>query len=128
MGLGACSPPGGGSTAAVNLPEQLEQGKTLYEQACAQCHYDGSGNPAAPDLRGSAVLTQPPEALARIILAGRKGESFKDGKKLDAIMPPQAYLRDEEIAAIVVFVRSEFGGPSASFAPEAVGAIRAGLD
>ena len=127
LGVVSCSPQGGGEAVSVNLPEQLEQGKNLYEQACAQCHYDGSGNPAAPDLRGSAVLAQPPEALARIILAGRRGESLKDGKKLAAIMPPQAYLRDDEIAAIVVYVRAEFGGRPEGFPPEAVGVVRAGV-
>ena len=111
----------------AKLTEQLAQGKILYEQSCAQCHYDGAGNPVAPDLRGSSVLAEPPQALARIILDGRQGVSMKDGKKLNGIMPPQAYLRDEEIAAVVVYVREAFGDRREALSPAAVAEIRAGL-
>ncbi len=109
----------------ANLTEQLEQGKALYEQSCAQCHYDGSGNPAAPDLRGSSVLAEPPQALARVILAGRQGVSMKGGEKFHGIMPPQAYLRDDEVAALVVSVRSEFGSRREGFSPRAAAEVRA---
>ena len=123
-----CScPEQGRPVPPAKLTEQLAQGKILYEQSCAQCHYDGAGNPVAPDLRGSSVLAEPPQALARIILDGRQGVSMKDGKKLNGIMPPQAYLRDEEIAAVVVYVREAFGDRREALSPAAVAEIRAGL-
>jgi len=123
-----CScPEQGRPVPPAKLTEQLAQGKILYEQSCAQCHYDGAGNPVAPDLRGSSVLAEPPQALARIILDGRQGVSMKDGKKLNGIMPPQAYLRDEEIAAVVVYVREAFGDRRDALSPAAVAEIRAGL-
>ncbi len=124
MALCACSEERGTAPAA-NLIEQLEQGKALYEQSCAQCHYDGSGNPAAPDLKGSPVLAEPPKALARVILAGRQGVSMKGGEKFNGIMPAQAYLRDEEVAALVVYVRSEFGSRREPFSPQAAAEVRA---
>lgn len=111
--------------APANLTEQLAQGKALYEQSCAVCHYDGSGNPAAADLRGSVLLAEPPQAVARIILGGRQGVSLRDGKKINGIMPPQAYLRDEEVAALVVYVRDEFAGRREPFSPQAAAAVRA---
>ena len=123
-----CScPEQGRPVPPAKLTEQLAQGKILYEQSCAQCHYDGACNPVAPDLRGSSVLAEPPQALARIILDGRQGVSMKDGKKLNGIMPPQAYLRDEEIAAVVVYVREAFGDRRDALSPAAVAEIRAGL-
>ncbi len=122
----SCSEQGRPASSAT-LSEQLVQGKVLYEQSCAQCHYDGAGNPVAPDLRGSAVLAEPPQALARIILAGRQGVSMKDGRKFDGIMPPQAYLRDEEVAALVVYVRDAFASRREALSPAAVREIRAGL-
>ena len=123
-----CScPEQGRPVPPAKLTEQLAQGKILYEQSCAQCHYDGAGTPVAPDLRGSSVLAEPPQALARIILDGRQGVSMKDGKKLNGIMPPQAYLRDEEIAAVVVYVREAFGDRREALSPAAVAEIRAGL-
>lgn len=111
--------------APVNLIDQLAQGKTLYEQSCAVCHYDGTGNPAAADLRGSGVLAESPQAVARVILGGRQGVSLRDGKKINGIMPPQAYLRDDEVAAVVVYVRDEFSGRREPFSPQAVAAVRA---
>ena len=78
-------------------------------------------------MRGSAVVAEPPAVLARIILDGRQGVSLKDGVKLNGIMPPQAYLRDEEIAALVVYVRDVFGHQREAVSPAAVAGIRAGL-
>jgi mono/diheme cytochrome c family protein len=131
MGFGlmvwtGCSPSGGPPAATVgNLTEQIAQGKTLYEQACAQCHYEGSGSAVAPDLLRSAVLREPPQVLARIILAGRQGESEKDGRKFGGFMPAQAYLRNEEIAAIIAYTRQEFGGVAEAVSPAAVAEVRA---
>lgn len=110
---------------SANLNEQFEQGKALYEQSCAQCHYDGSGNPAAPDLKGSPVLAEPPNALARVILGGRQGESMKGAEKFNGIMPAQAYLRDDEVAALVVYVRGEFASRREPFSPQAAAEVRA---
>lgn len=111
----------------MKLIDQLAQGKALYEQSCAVCHYDGSGNPAAADLRGAGVLAEPPQALARIILGGRQGVSMRGGRKINGIMPPQAYLRDEEVAALVVYVRDEFSGRREPFPPQAAAGVRAEL-
>lgn len=122
----SCSPRKETSSGA-SLGDQLDQGKTLYEQTCAQCHYDGSGSSTAPDLRGSAVLAEEPKVLARMILKGRQGESMKDGKKFNGVMPPQAYLSNDEIAAIVVYVRDTFGSRREKFSPQAVAEIRAGI-
>jgi mono/diheme cytochrome c family protein len=126
-GLSSCAPPQGGATATATLPEQLEQGKNLYEQTCAQCHYDGTGGPAAPPLRGSAVLAEPPQALAQVILAGRRGESMRGNQKFNGIMPPQLYLSDAEVAALVAYVRNEFGSRREKVPVEIVAEVRAGL-
>jgi nitrite reductase (NO-forming) len=108
VGLCACSPQGG-ETGTATLAEQLEQGKSLYEQTCAQCHYGGDGSPLAPPLRGSDILAQPPQALARVIIGGRKGETMVGNKKFNGIMPPQQYLSDAEVASIVAYVRDTYG-------------------
>jgi mono/diheme cytochrome c family protein len=125
LAAAGCSP-SGGSPAALggNLTEQIAEGKTLYETACAQCHYDGAGSAVAPDLQGSAVLQESPRVLAGIILRGRQGESLKDGGKFGGFMPPQAYLRDEEIAAIVAYVRSAYGGVTEAVSPAEVAEVR----
>lgn len=123
MGLCACSPQGEG-TGTATLAEQLEQGKSLYEQTCAQCHYDGSGSPTAPPLLGSDILTQPPAALARVILGGRKGETMVGNRKFNGIMPPQQYLSDAEVASIVAYVRDAFGSRREKVPLETVEEVR----
>jgi len=123
VGLCACSPQGGG-TGTATLAEQLEQGKSLYEQTCAQCHYDGSGSPTAPPLRGSDILAQPPQALARVILGGRKGETMVGNKKFNGIMPPQQYLSDAEVASVVAYVRDAFGSRREKVPLETVAEVR----
>lgn len=91
---------------------------------CAQCHYAGEGNDLMPALIGSAALAEPPERTIQIILHGQRGVSEVDGRKIGGIMPPQEYLSDEEIAAIVTYVRTEFAGQDDAVTPEDVAKLR----
>ena len=125
--ISSCSPKGSASSSP-NLNDQLAQGKILYEQSCAQCHYEGSGNPVAPDLLGSAVLSDAPQILARQILTGQQGVSMKDGVKFNGFMPALDSLRDDEIAAVVVYVRDTFGNRREAFSPQTVSEVRASLN
>jgi mono/diheme cytochrome c family protein len=127
-GLCSCSPGGGGGTTVpATLSEQLSHGKSLYSRTCAQCHYDGNGSPIAPPLRGSDVLAQPPDALARVILGGRRNESMVGSKKFNGVMPPQRYLSDAEVASIVAYVRDTYGSRREKVALETVAEVRASL-
>ncbi len=111
---------------SLSLDAQIAQGKEVYEISCVQCHYEGSGSATAPNLIGSTGLADP-ESLAHVILAGRQGESMQDGKKFGGIMPPQAYLRDDEIAAVIAYVRATFGAQRESISNESVAGVRASL-
>lgn len=125
VALPSCGPSGNSGSPAPPLGEQLARGAQVYEISCAQCHYDGSGNSAAPDLKGSPVFRESPEALAQIILKGRSGISVVNGRKFNGVMPAQAYLTDEEIAAVVAYTRDVFGASKAVVPPAEVGAWRA---
>lgn len=119
-----CSPQAAPPLEVPKLDDQLAQGKAVYEMACAQCHYDGEGSTSAPDLRRSAILSQSPAALARIILKGQSRLSMVNGKKFDGTMPAQAYLTDEEAAAVIAFVRDAYGGKREAVSPAEVAKIR----
>jgi mono/diheme cytochrome c family protein len=97
-------------TAPASLEEQLARGEEIYGQACALCHYGGEATPVAPALHGSPSLAGPAEKVMAIILHGQRGVSEVNGKKFGGIMPAQAYLTDEEVAAVAAYVRKEFGG------------------
>ena len=72
----------------------------------------------APSLIGSPWLQRGEEALVRIVLHGKENP----GRGL--VMPPWKQLEDPQIAAILTYVRREFGNQSAIITPERVTAIR----
>lgn len=102
----------------------MKQGKAVYARTCALCHQDGKGTTIAPKLLGSAVLEQPPAVLAKLVLTGQSRVTVVDGKKFNGVMPPQAYLTNEELAALVVYVREAMAGRREEFTPEEVAKLR----
>jgi len=98
--------------------ESLAAGSEVYSQHCAQCHSDGSANGMVTALVASPLLKEPPQATARIILFGRRGGEG------GGIMPAQASLSDEDIAAVVAYVRAKFVDQHDPFFKEDVAALR----
>jgi mono/diheme cytochrome c family protein/glucose/arabinose dehydrogenase len=85
-------------------PALVEQGRSAYA-LCAACHQaDGRGLPAlAPSLVGTATVVGPPDKLIDVILHG------KDEDPAYPSMPPLAGLPDEQLAAILTYVRQAWG-------------------
>lgn len=74
-------------------------GAGVFAQRCATCHaIGGTGNPAAPDLRRSAVAGRV-ERVERVVRHGQ-GAMPSFGDELD----------DEEIAGVAAYVSSEVAG------------------
>ncbi len=98
----------------------FENGRAAYNLTCAPCHQESGGGLAmlAPSLIGSPWLQRGEEALVRIVLHGKENP----GRGL--VMPPWKQLEDPQIAAILTYVRREFGNQSAIVTPERVTAIR----
>jgi len=91
----------------------LELGRLTY-QTCVACHGpDGKGVRAgdllmAPSLHESAFIkSDHPELLTAIIL---KGIAKQDNKFVQAMLPLEAILNDEQIAALIAYSTQEFGG------------------
>ncbi len=110
----ATSAPRDAATAAL-----VERGRAGYA-ICAACHQaDGRGLPAiAPPLAGSPRVAGPPQALIDIVLNGR------DEDPAFPSMPPLASLPDDQLAAILTYVRQAWGNAASAIPPEAVGARR----
>lgn len=90
----------------------LELGKQTY-QTCVACHGpDGKGMKAgevslAPSLHESELIKgDNPELLTAVIL---KGILKQDNKYLQAMLPLEHALNDEQIAALIAFATKEFG-------------------
>lgn len=93
-------------------PVELVPGQEPYLRYCASCHGNaGEGRlPAFPPLEGSEWLELPPEGLALIVLYGLRGEIEVAGRTYRGYMPPMRNISDEEIAAIIGFMETRWGG------------------
>jgi mono/diheme cytochrome c family protein len=125
----SCSPESSKPQAVVqpdvDIDSLLHQGEDLYAQSCSVCHYGGDGGGQNPALIGSITVKGPTEDLVKVILHGQKGVSLVNGKKLNGIMPAQAYLSDVEVAAIATYVRQEYGKLTDAVQPSLVAKVRA---
>lgn len=112
-------------------PVKLERlkGKRVYETVCAACHQPtGMGSPGQfPPLAGSEwVLAEGPNRIIRLVLNGIQGPITVTGLPFNNAMPPWgAVLKDEDIAAVVSYIRSEWGNKASPVTAKQVEAIRA---
>ncbi|HAB15653.1 MAG TPA: cytochrome c [Verrucomicrobiota bacterium] len=128
-----------GQATAVAPPETPEQktlriGAQLYNN-CAACHLaDGAGNPALniPPLAGSDwVQAEGPNRIIRVVLHGLSGPIKVNGTvwQGNAMNPWRktadnpAGLADEEIAAVLSYVRNSWGNKGSFVTAEEVKAI-----
>ncbi len=96
--------PAPAEAAAVN-------GKEVFDNTCIACHQqDGKGKDNEfPPLAGNHDLFLSREFPAFVVLNGIEGKISAQGKDFDNIMPPFDFLSDDEIAAVIDFVRSSWG-------------------
>jgi mono/diheme cytochrome c family protein len=99
----------------------FEAGKVAFNLSCAACHEEsGEGRIGlAPSLVGSRWLQRGDDLLVRILLHGKEnpGRGF--------VMPPWRQLEDNQIAAILTYVRREFGNQPDAVSSQTVAGIRA---
>lgn len=107
-------------------PAVLKKGAAIYQQKCTMCHQaQGQGLPGAfPPLMKSEWATGPAENLIRIQLRGLTGEITVAGKKYNQTMPANAKMSDEDIAAVITYVRNSFGNKASAVTPAMVKAHR----
>lgn len=113
--------------AASIDPKVMEMGKTQFV-ICSACHGpNGTGMPnLAPPLAGSEWVRGPIENLIRIQLRGLQGPITVQGQTYSfaAPMAPLPYQTDEQIAAVLTYVRNSFGNKASAVTPEQVKAFR----
>ncbi len=125
--------PATGEAATVKLdPRAL--GKIAFGQVCVTCHQaNGMGVPGVyPPLDGSEFVNGPSNRLISIVVYGLKGEVHVTGKAFGAAAMPvvgqvagSAYnWNDEKIAAVLTYVRSEWGNKSGPISTDEVASVR----
>ncbi|MDR6565161.1 Cytochrome c, mono-and diheme variants [Chitinophaga ginsengisegetis] len=105
----------------------MARGKKVYEQYCLTCHQvDGSGVPHLnpPLIKTTFVLGDKP-TLVQVILKGMQSSVPIDDEYYSNNMPPHNFLKDQEIADVLTYVRNNFGNKASAVTAAEVKAIRA---
>ncbi|MEX0867767.1 MAG: PVC-type heme-binding CxxCH protein [Pirellulales bacterium] len=106
------------------------------ESHCMTCHLpNGQGNDTVyPSLVGSAWVNGSEERLIKIAMHGLWGKLTVNGKTFDPArgVPPMTAFRDllndEEMAAVLTFVRNTWDNHASPIRPETVAKIRAATE
>lgn len=119
--------------AHLNTGEKAQYmaGQKVYfrEGHCATCHQvNGKGlDPAFPSLEKSSWVAGSPERLIKLAMYGLMGPLEINGKKYDGQVPMTPFggmLKDDEMAAVLTFVRNSFGNKASAVTQAEVKAIR----
>ena len=102
-------------TSAAMTPENervIKQGAVLYEKHCDECHKaSGAGEPPhIPALAGNhAVMLASPANAIRAVMHGGYPPSTQGNPRPFGMPPFGNILSDDEVAAVVSFVRNNWG-------------------
>lgn len=88
----------------------FEKGRTIYTTLCGACHQPhGFGlDGLAPPLVDSEWVTGNPAVAALIVMHGIAGPIKVSGQNYNLAMPPLPHLTDEDVAAVLTYIRREW--------------------
>ena len=104
----------------------FEKGRTLYAALCAACHQPhGFGlDGLAPPLVDSEWVLGRPDIAARIILHGVAGPLRVGQRTWTLAMPPLPQLADDDIAAVLTYIRREWDHAASPVEPKFITELR----
>ena len=97
-------------------------GKQLYGAKCAACH-QGSGLGVAgvfPPVAASEWVIGDEKILTNILLHGVNGEMIVKGITYKGAMPAWKSLSDDELAAVLTYIRSDWGNAAPPIKAETI--------
>lgn len=111
---------------AIALTGDMAKGQKLYQQHCLACHMDnGKGVPGMnPPVAGTDWVTGDKERLINVILKGMSEPTEINGETYQNAMASFDYLKDDEIALILSYIRNSFGNEASKISGEEVAAAR----
>jgi mono/diheme cytochrome c family protein len=112
--------------AADEKSALIAKGKLLYLQHCVICHQGaGQGTPGTfPPLVKSDYLMAKPENGIRAVVEGLSGRITVNGSNYNNTMPP-ILLTDDQVAAVLTFVRGTWNSAEDFITPAQVATVRA---
>ena len=105
-------------------------GAAVFASSCAGCHQaTGAGLPGVfPPLAGSEWVAGKDGTAAAIVLQGVTGDLAVKGTTYKGAMPAfKAQLSDDQVAAVLSHVRSQWGNAAAAVTPATVAKVRSQL-
>ncbi|HXH99570.1 MAG TPA: c-type cytochrome [Sphingobacteriaceae bacterium] len=114
------------------IKDNLDKGKPInasrvYNTYCGSCHQrDGKGDGTRfPPLNQSEWVNNDKKRLISIVLNGLQGPIQVKGQPYNEVMPAHgSFLKDEEIAEVLTFIRSNFENTSDAVTSAEVAAVR----
>jgi len=108
-----------------NAPElsDYDSGRLIYTRECVGCHgTEGEGNePKGPPLAANRATTLPLAKNAiRLLLFGGFPPGTRDNPRPFGMPPYYPSLTDQEIAAVLTYVRASWGNSAAAVSPSQV--------
>jgi mono/diheme cytochrome c family protein len=107
----ACVAAASAQETPAAAPAANPAGQELYGRHCLTCHQaDGYGVPnLQPAIVGGTWVGGDSRALAMFVLTGGFDSASRKESDNANVMPAFAQLSDEELAAILTFIRAKFG-------------------
>ncbi|HUF63300.1 MAG TPA: cytochrome c [Verrucomicrobiales bacterium] len=110
-------------------PELMARGKEVYMRPglCATCHQpNGMGMLGAfPPLVNSPWMGGDPDRMIKAVAGGLMGNIEIAGQEYNNVMPPQGLLvNDEDLAAVLTYVRNSWGNSASVITPEMVKRVK----
>jgi len=115
------------SQARLVDPSVMESGLRIYARQCAICHGDGGEGrgTAFPLLAGNQSITMSsPVNPIRMVLNGGYAPGTKKNPRPYGMPPYSHLLDDEEVAAVVTYIRVAWGNTGTPVTPQQVNDLR----
>ena len=108
----------------------MRAGAAIYKDSCAACHKDSGQGEANlfPRLAGSALVqSDDPTTLARVVLHGTRAVSTSGAPTAPAMPAFDWRLGDAQVAAVLTYIRNNWGNAAGSVSAGAVAGQRTAL-
>jgi mono/diheme cytochrome c family protein len=112
---------------SARVKHDSADGAAIFAAQCASCHQAaGTGVPGAfPPLAGSNWVNGRDVTLTQILLHGIQGTLTVNGTAYNGAMPSFGHLSDADIAAVLTYVRSQWGNKAGAVGTALVSTQRA---
>jgi len=111
------------------MKRDLTGGHRIYYTYCSACHQEngkGAGG-RFPTLSGTDWVLGDKSRLIKVVLEGLEGVIEINGESYSGLMPQHSFLKDQEMADVLTYIRTSFGNDASAVGIEEVKQVRNSL-